>query len=187
MTRQTTSSENRAPNKTAMAAFLFRLFSATFLGVTAFQSSIPCAPASHRNRAIIWKYVKGTADESTTQHNIASTGDADPITTKFNLSPEDVVVSCMDALLINDVPWLNHGLEVCFDFSSDKCRAALGGSLDDFISFASNPTFGPMKNAKEYEIVNVGPIIAGTPTRGSMQTVLVKVTPAEWREKHFLW
>ena len=100
-----------------------------------------------------------------------------------------VVTTCMDALLRNDKPWTNAGLEVCFDLSSDRCRAALGGSLEDFIAYASNPTFGPMTNAKEYSVVNVGPVIAATMTRGAMQTVLIKVTPSKGgdRDRTFLW
>ena len=36
---------------------------------------------------------------------------------------ENVVTLCMDALSCNDEPKANAGLEVCFNFSSDRCRA----------------------------------------------------------------
>lgn len=81
----------------------------------------------------------------------------------------DVVQACMDTLLCNR----DAGLEVCFNFASDSCRAALGGSLDEFNHYARNPVFGYLVNCAAYEIVCVGPEIPGTPTRGTMQTVLM--------------
>ena len=104
-----------------------------------------------------------------------------------DLSAEDAVRICMGCLLTNDEPKANAGLEVCFNFSSDRCRAALGGSLENFILYASNPTFGSMINAKEWTKAKVGPIIAGTNTRGAMQTVLVDLKPASGRDRRFLW
>mmetsp|Transcript_8512 Transcript_8512/g.12780 ORF Transcript_8512/g.12780 Transcript_8512/m.12780 type:complete len:122 (-) Transcript_8512:986-1351(-) len=73
------------------------------------------------------------------------------------------------------------------DYSSDRNRAAQGGSFDEFITYASNPTFSTMVNAKEYSIENVGAYIKGTNTRGAMQTVLVKVQPLKGEERSFLW
>jgi hypothetical protein len=104
-----------------------------------------------------------------------------------DMTARDVVTTCMDALLQNDNPRINSGLEVCFDFSSDRCRAALGGSVEDFILYASNPTFGSIMNANEYIVLSVGPIIPATVTRGAMQTVLVKVTPSKGDHRTFLW
>ena len=104
-----------------------------------------------------------------------------------DLSAEDVVRMCMDYLLTNEEPKANAGLEVCFNFSSDRCRAALGGSLENFVLYASNPTFGSMINAKEWTKVKVGPIVPGTNTRGAMQTVLVDLKPASGRDRRFLW
>lgn len=95
--------------------------------------------------------------------------------------------TCMDALLQNENPRKNAGLEVCFDFSSDRCRAALGGNIENFILYASNPTFGSMMNANEYIVLSVGPIILATMTRGAMQTVLVKVTPSKGDHRTLLW
>ena len=46
-----------------------------------------------------------------------------------NVVAEDVVTLCMDALLYNDEPKTNAGLEVCFNFSSDRCRAGKKISL----------------------------------------------------------
>lgn len=102
-------------------------------------------------------------------------------------SARDVVVACMDGLLNNDKPWANAGLELCWDYSSDRNRAAQGGSFDEFITYASNPTFSTMVDAKEYSIENVGSYIPGTNTRGAMQTVLVKVQSLKGEERAFLW
>ena len=154
----------------AVIVTIFHFLIVLFIYATAFQPSVPSCNRKHRG-GVIWKYSQDNVDGSLTP----------------TLTAEDVVTACMDAMLQNDVPWLNHGLETCFDFSSDRCRASLGGNLDDFITYASNPTFGSMTNAIKYDIVNVGPIIAGTPTRGSMQTVLVKVTPAKGGDRQFLW
>lgn len=104
-----------------------------------------------------------------------------------DMTARDVVVACMDGLLNNNTPWANAGLELCWDYSSDRNRAAQGGSFDDFITYASNPTFSTMVDAKEYSIENVGTFIPGTNTRGAMQTVLVKVQPLNGEERSFLW
>lgn len=40
-----------------------------------------------------------------------------------NIEPEDIVTLCMEALTNNDDPKVNAGLEVCFNFSNDRCRA----------------------------------------------------------------
>jgi len=103
------------------------------------------------------------------------------------LTAQDVVTVCMDFLANNNEPRENAGLEVNFNFSSDRCRASLGGELDKFISYASNPTFGSLIYSREWAIKNVGPMIEGTNTRGAMQTVLVKVVPRSGRDRHFLW
>lgn len=83
-----------------------------------------------------------------------------------------MVEIALDHLGASDEVGINAGLEVCFNFSSDNCRAALGGTLEKFIAYASNPTFGSMIRAREWSKVCVGPLIAGSPTRGAMQTVL---------------
>jgi len=104
-----------------------------------------------------------------------------------DLSAEQIVQICMDSLAKNEEPKANAGLEVCFSFSSDRCRAALGGSLENFINFASNPIFASMVNAKEWTKVNVGPVISGSQTRGAMQTVLIDLKPESGRDRRFLW
>lgn len=104
-----------------------------------------------------------------------------------DLDAETIVALCLDCLKNNDAPRTNAGLEVCFNFSSDRCRAALGGSLEKFIAYAANPTFGSMIDAKEWTQVSKGPVIPGTPTRGAMQTVLVDVKPVNGRDRRFLW
>ncbi len=104
-----------------------------------------------------------------------------------DVTARDVVVACMDGLLNNDTPWANAGLELCWDYSSDRNRAAQGGSFAAFITYASNPTFSTMVDAKEYSIENVGNYIPGTKTRGAMQTILIKVQPLNGEERSFLW
>ncbi|KAL7581152.1 hypothetical protein ACA910_005945 [Epithemia clementina (nom. ined.)] len=101
----------------------------------------------------------------------------------------EVVHACMKTLLVNR----DAGLEVCFNFASDSCRAALGGSLEEFNHYARNPVFGYLVNCADYEIVSVGPEIQGTPTRGAMQTVLMDAKPAAREDgsasepRRFLW
>lgn len=100
----------------------------------------------------------------------------------------EVVMLCMDGLKKNNVPYGNAGLENCWNFSSDRCRAAQGGSLEAFIQFAANPIFSSMVDAAGWSAVSIGPLIEGTRTRGAMQTVLIDVTPAKGgADRRFLW
>jgi hypothetical protein len=99
----------------------------------------------------------------------------------------DIVKVCMDALLKANEPFANAGLEVCWNFSTDRCRAAQGGSLEKFIEFARNPVFASMVNAQSWIVKSMGPIIPGTPTRGAMQTVLIEVLPQKGGPRDFLW
>lgn len=114
-----------------------------------------------------------------------------------DLLPEEVVNLCMEMLKDNDNPTIDAGLEVCFNFSSDRCRAANGGTLQDFINFAGNPTFQSLIDAHEWKSLSVGSEIPGTPTRGAMKTILVAVQPRQRgmdgtatpppKERKFLW
>lgn len=110
-------------------------------------------------------------------------------TPSVDITPENVVSLCMDSLQTNDEPIVNTGLQVCFNFSSDSCRAANGGSLEAFMAYASNPTFQSLLNNKDWKVLSVGPEIPGTNTRGAMKTVLISVQPADDKifEKRFLW
>lgn len=98
------------------------------------------------------------------------------------LTALDVVTICMETLQDNT----QDGIQVCFEFSTDRCRAALGGSLEKFKVYATNPVFGYLVHCRDYSIVNTGPVIAGTPTRGAMQTVLMDAGP-ESESRRFLW
>ena len=100
-----------------------------------------------------------------------------------DLTPEEVVQICMEYLQNNHIPVMNSGLEVCFEFSSDRCRAANGGSLEQFVTRAANPTFQSMIDTLHWDIVTIGPEIPGGPTRGPMKTVLVQVTPKQSSEQ----
>jgi hypothetical protein len=84
---------------------------------------------------------------------------------------ENVVFACMDTLMQDQV----QGLEVCYAFSSDRCRAAIGGSLDRFQEYAKNPIFSYLIHCSEWNILRMGPIIPGTNHRGAMQTCLMSV------------
>lgn len=112
---------------------------------------------------------------------------------EFILFPSDdcdgpgIVMICMNALLKNSEPYSNAGLEVCWNFSSDRCRASQGGSLQKFVEFARNPIFASMINAQNWEIKSIGPVIPGTANRGAMQTVLIEVLPQNGRPRDFLW
>jgi hypothetical protein len=114
-------------------------------------------------------------------------------TANADFSPEEVVTTCMNFLQNNDDPRPNVGLEVCFNFSSDSCRAANGGSLESFLQYAKNPVFQTMVNCHEWAVLSVGPEIAGTNTRGAMKTVLVKVIQKkvdgarQLNDRKFLW
>lgn len=109
-----------------------------------------------------------------------------------NIAPEEVVSFCMNTLMDNDTPRPNSGLEVCYNFSSDNCRAANGGSFEAFIAYAGNPVFQYMVNCRAWSTESVGSEIAGTNTRGAMKTVLVKVVPRDDKglnlmNRTFLW
>lgn len=93
-----------------------------------------------------------------------------------SLTAVDVVSACMNTLLLES---RTAGLEVCFHFSSDRCRAAIGGSLEEFRNYSENPTFGFLIQCQAWEIVKVGDIISGTAHRGDMQTILMRATTRE--------
>lgn len=94
------------------------------------------------------------------------------------LKPEEIVPICMIGLQQNDSPFKNAGLEINFSFASDRCRAAIGSSLENFIVYADNPIFGKMVDMKGFKILKAGPIIPGTNTRGDMQTYLTSIIPS---------
>lgn len=99
-----------------------------------------------------------------------------------DLDATDVLHACMNTLLQNK----DEGLEVCFHFSSDQCRAALGSSLDVFAQYATNPVFGFLVNCNDWQVVSTGPIIPGTPTRGAMQTILMEAKQGP-EARRYLW
>eukprot|EP00559_Dactyliosolen_fragilissimus_P002502 CAMPEP_0184864508 /NCGR_PEP_ID=MMETSP0580-20130426/15231_1 /TAXON_ID=1118495 /ORGANISM="Dactyliosolen fragilissimus" /LENGTH=265 /DNA_ID=CAMNT_0027363337 /DNA_START=83 /DNA_END=877 /DNA_ORIENTATION=+ len=106
------------------------------------------------------------------------------------ITPEDVVNLCMDFLMTVDDRYPNAGLEVCYNFSSDSCQAANGGSLESFLH-KFNPTFESMTNPLKWKVLSVGPEIIGTPTRGAMKTILIMVRPRDQerfgKQRKFLW
>lgn len=85
----------------------------------------------------------------------------------------EVATLCMNALQ-HEMP--QKSLEICFNFSSDRCRAAVGGTLEEFLQYAANPVFGRLVHCPGYEIASVGPIIPGSQVRGDMQTILIEIS-----------
>ncbi len=114
-------------------------------------------------------------------------------TSNQDITPEELVTLSMNSLMDNDTPKRNAGLEVCFNFSSDSCRASNGGSLEAFIQYGEHcPVFQYMVNCLNWKTLSVGPEIPGTNTRGAMKTMLVEVTPRDDKgyglvEKRFIW
>lgn len=89
-----------------------------------------------------------------------------------HLNALDVVTICMNAMTTHIS---SESLEINFNFSNDRCRAAVGGSLEEFMQYAANPVFAQLVNCGDYKIINIGPMIAGGQQRGEMQTVLVEI------------
>jgi hypothetical protein len=90
------------------------------------------------------------------------------------LTALQVTTLLMDALQNSPNP--KDSLNLCFQFSSDRCRAAVGGTVEEFVKYATNPIFGSLVHCQHYEVVSVGPIIPGSIHRGDMQTVLIEIT-----------
>uniref|UniRef100_A0A6T8NBT7 Uncharacterized protein n=1 Tax=Hemiselmis andersenii TaxID=464988 RepID=A0A6T8NBT7_HEMAN len=151
-------------------------------------------PTRGRPRGAVWMCeqqpvaVKDEADE------FAALGL--PMEPLVDLSPDDVILALNRGLRFNDVPNNNSGLERCFNFANSMCRAAVGGdggktgshvvSLEQFIKYADNPTFGSMCNNQGFEREKVN-IIPGTPTRGALATQVVSVTTQKGDVRRFLW
>ena len=101
-------------------------------------------------------------------------------------SDEAVVALCMNALGRNDEPIPDAGLRTCWNFSSDMCRAAVGGSLADFLKYARNPTFAQLVDHESWS-GKLGNRIPATRTRGALTTNMVTVQTNRGQERKFLW
>jgi hypothetical protein len=101
-------------------------------------------------------------------------------------SDEAVVALCMNALGRNDDPIPDAGLRTCWNFSSDMCRAAVGGSLADFLKYARNPTFAQLVDHESWS-GKLGNRIPATMTRGALTTTMVTVQTNRGQERKFLW
>ena len=97
-------------------------------------------------------------------------------------APTEVLQMCMDGLMENNEPYSNAGIEICWNFSSDQCRAAHQGSFEKFIEFAT-PAFSHMANAEGWTLHSKGALIEGTATRGPMQSFLVSVVSKSGMEE----
>ena len=101
-------------------------------------------------------------------------------------SDEAVVALCMNALGRNDDPIPDAGLRTCWNFSSDMCRAAVGGSLADFLKYARNPTFAQLVDHESWS-GKLGNRIPASQTRGALTTTMVTVQTNRGQERKFLW
>ena len=172
---------------------LFLVSSAAFLFERKQYShprSIASAPEHCRNYfpgLLRYGGIDDTDDDGHSSLGTNSSGTPDSLTPPLptsndSMTPEEVVTTCMTYLQgKGDISTLMEeelaGLEICYNFSSDSCRMANGGSLESFLQRANNPVFRTMVGCARWEVVNVGPTIVGTATRGSMQTVLIGVVP----------
>ena len=78
----------------------------------------------------------------------------------------------MQSLGNNDSPRANAGLEVCFRFSNDMCRASVGGSLEAFFRYAANPTFQCLVDHAGYD-ARLSSRIDAAKFRGAMAAFVV--------------
>lgn len=115
-------------------------------------------------------FVGGTTPKKMTLQAVFE--DLEVTSPKPELDAVQVATLCMNALKTMKA---SDSLEICFNFSSDRCRAAVGGTLEEFVRYAANPSFGPLVNCDDYEIVSIGPVIPGGTHRGEMQTVLMDI------------
>ena len=108
-----------------------------------------------------------------TKEALSFSGNNIILTPNPDLDALQVATLCMDALQ-NQQP--DQSMELCFNFSSDRCRAAVGGTLEEFMHYAANPVFGKLVHCGDYKVASVGPIIPGSQVRGDMQTVLIEIS-----------
>ena len=87
-----------------------------------------------------------------------------------------------DRLHAVDVTWSL----VAFHAGSDMCRAAVGGSLADFLKYARNPTFAQLVDHESWS-GKLGNRIPATQTRGALTTTMVTVQTNRGQERKFLW
>lgn len=169
------------------------------LSTAAFSRSLVARSRTIGGVVVSLHGARASADEETPKANAGSAAAADAATPAAvvdypdflpnphpSLSAVDVVTACMDTLLAHSTALSSAaaaGLEVCFHFSSDRCRAAMGGSLDAFNVYAQNPTFAHLVHCASWRIVAVGPVIPAATHRGAMQTVLVDVVAVNRRDE----
>ena len=65
------------------------------------------------------------------------------------------------------------------------CRAAVGGSLADFLKYARNPTFAQLVDHESWS-GKLGNRIPATQTRGALTTNMVTVQTNRGQERKFL-
>ena len=169
----------------AVRACLF-LMSFRWRGAIAFQPAVVPSQIRMTTSTLRTSLGNSFGDEAEEPSSIVEYDDFLP-TPNPGLDALGVLAACMDTMLDRE----EDGLEVCWRFSSDRCRAALGGSLERFSEYATNPVFGYLVKCLDYQVLNIGPVIKGTPTRGDMRTILMDAKQSGDKvEKHprrFLW
>lgn len=103
-----------------------------------------------------------------------------PAAPSESLMPEHVVATLCRGLQHNHVPDADTGLRRLFAFATYECRAALTArqgkdSVERFVQHANSPAFISLLGCKSFALCGEPTLIPGTPTRGSMATVVVEV------------
>ena len=119
-------------------------------------------------------------------------------------APEEVVRVCMAALRDNDVPFRDAGKLLNWELGGGMLRAIHQGDPRQFLRWTlRSPVYDCMVRCESFEVeADTVEVIAGTPTRGALAKVVVRVTPVEAvvegphsvrgrvgkpRDRRFLW
>lgn len=96
-----------------------------------------------------------------------------------SLSTRDVVTTLCFSLQHNHVPQPDAGLRRLWEFCTFEAKSALTArrgarTMERFMKYATSPAFAKLVNARSFEILEET-LIAGTPTRGDMASIIVAV------------
>lgn len=71
---------------------------------------------SRKNQQMMWSVIPNNSDDDLTQQKSIILSDIVPFQQQndADMTAQDVVTTCMNALLQNDKPRMNAGLKVCF-------------------------------------------------------------------------
>lgn len=119
-------------------------------------------------------------------------------------APEEVVRMCMAALRDNDVPFRDAGKLYNWALGGDMLRAIHQGDPSNFLRWTlRSPVYDSMVRCESFNVESdTVEMIPGTPTRGALAKVVVRVTPVQAildgphsvrgrvgkpRDRRFLW